>query len=116
METLMVELDLARPLARGRTAEIFAWDGGHVIKLFLSGCPPENVAYEAGIARKVHASGLPVPSVKAIVEHSHRYGIIYERVDGVSLLQVMMSRPWLLARAARLLARLQVAVHDRPIQ
>jgi hypothetical protein len=37
---------LGRPLASGRTAEIFAWPGEQVLKLFYDWCKPEDVESE----------------------------------------------------------------------
>lgn len=104
--------DLATPIARGRTAEIFAWGDQHVLKLFLAGWPATQVKYEAKVACAVQASGFPMPAARAIFEHEGRYGIIYERVAGVSLLRMITSQPWRILHAARVLARLHVTVHD----
>lgn len=108
----MARQELAKPIARGRTAEIFAWDDRHVLKLFLAGWPARHAAYEAMVARAVEVSGFPMPAARAVFEHDGRYGIIYERVEGASLLRMITSEPWRLLHAARLLARLHVAVHD----
>jgi hypothetical protein len=73
----------------------------HVIKLLLPTYPAGAAEYEAEIAYKVQETGPPVPAVKAVIEHAGRFGILYERIAGVSLLRVITANPWLLARAAR---------------
>lgn len=40
-----------------------------------------------------------------------RYGLVYKRVLGVSILKSLSSQPWTLFRWARLLAELQAKVH-----
>lgn len=106
--------DLGQPLARGRTAEIYAWRPGWVIKLFLPHFSRSSVEHEADVARKVYATGLRAPAIDQVVTVDGRYGILYERVDGVSLLQILARRPWRLVPIARLMARLHANMHGRP--
>ncbi len=104
-------MTLGTPIATGFTAEIFAWKQGWVLKLFNQGIPRSTVEIEASAARKVHASGLPVPAVGELVEMSGRFGLEYEQVQGVSMLQAIMQRPWKFVAYARRLAELQAEMH-----
>ncbi|HSL42876.1 MAG TPA: aminoglycoside phosphotransferase family protein [Anaerolineales bacterium] len=103
------------PIAEGRTAEIFLWDDRHVLKLYRDWCPPDWVEYEARIARAIHAAGIPSPAAGEIVEVNGRRGLVYERLEGISMLQDMNARPWTLWKHARSLAELQVKVHQQSI-
>lgn len=85
------------------------------MKLFRAWCPSDWVDYEARIARAVYAAGIPSPAAGEIVEWNGRRGLIYERLDGISMLQDMNARPWTLFRHARSLADLQVQIHRRSI-
>jgi len=80
---------LGEPAAHGLTSEVYAWDETRILKLFRDGLPSEQVAYEARIARAVHAAGLPVPAVGDIVEVDGRRGLLYERVDGLTMMDVI---------------------------
>ncbi len=102
------------PLAAGRTAEIYPWGEGMVLKLFYAWFSPEDVEYEAHIASAVHAAGLRVPAVGAIIKVDGRFGLIYERLQGVSPLDEMRAKPWTLGRYSRLLADLQAEIHAAP--
>ena len=101
----------APPIAEGRTAEIYAWDERHVLKLYRDWCPPDWVDYEARIARSVHQAGIPSPEAVEIVEVDGRRGLLYERLDGISMLQDMNARPWTLWKHARSLAALHLKIH-----
>jgi len=85
---------LGKPIAQGLTAEVYVWDETRILKLFREGRSPEQVAREAHIARMVHSAGLPVPAVGEIVEVDGRRGLIYERVDGLSMTDSISRRPW----------------------
>jgi len=99
-------------LARGRTAEVFAWKNGQVLKLFLEKYPAEYVAYEARVTGAIHKAGLPAPAVGGVVEVEGRQGIILERLDGPSMLQVLRSRPWRIGQLGRTQAELHAAIHS----
>ncbi len=104
-------MTLSTPFATGFTAEIFDWKPGWVLKLFNQGISRCTVEVEASAARQVYASGLPVPAVGEVLEMSGRFGLEYERVDGISMLQAVMQRPWRFIAYARQLAELQAEIH-----
>jgi Ser/Thr protein kinase RdoA (MazF antagonist) len=103
------------PIAQGRTAEIYLWDEGHVLKLYRDWCPSDWVDYEARVASAIHAAGIPSPATGEIVEVNSRRGLLYERIEGISMLQDMNARPWMLLKHARSLAELQVQINRRSI-
>ncbi len=102
-------------IARGRTAEIFAWKDDQVLKLFLDWCPAHWAQGEALITQAVHEASLPVPAVEGIVDVDGRRGIIFERVEGPSMLAELTTKPWKLVQFARTLAELQADMHSREI-
>jgi len=99
-------------IARGRTAEVFAWGDKQVLKLFLEGWPPGDAEREARSTQAVYDAGLPAPTVEGIVEVDGRKGIVFERVEGPSMLAELTSKPWKLVKLARLLAELQAQMHS----
>jgi uncharacterized protein (TIGR02172 family) len=103
------------PIAEGRTAEIFLCDDQHILKLYRDWCPPNWVDYEARIARAIHEAGIPSPGPGKIIETNGRRGLIYERLQGISMLQDMNARPWTLLNHARSLAELHVQIHEQSI-
>jgi uncharacterized protein (TIGR02172 family) len=99
------------PIAVGRTAEIYAWDADHVLKLFRAWMPASAAAYEARIARAVYETGIRVPAVGDVVTVEGRAGILYERIEGVSMMTALGRQPWKFARFARDLADLHAEMH-----
>ena len=86
-----------------------------MLKLYRDWCPPDWVDYGARIARAVYEAGIPSPQAGEIVELDGRRGLIYERLEGVSMLQDMNARPWMLWKHARSLAELQITIHQKSI-
>ncbi|NJD59488.1 MAG: hypothetical protein FIA98_08825, partial [Anaerolineae bacterium] len=102
-------------IAVGLTAEIFAWREGCVLKLFRLGRSPQTLEYEARLSRAVHATGLPVPAVGDVIEMNGRFGLELERVDGPSMTEMLIRKPWKLPLFARQLANLQADMHTRQV-
>jgi len=108
----MMEITLTKPIAEGRTAEIYEWQDNTVLKLYHAWCPSSWVEYESKVAHAVVAAGIPTPDAGEIVEVNGRRGIIFERVSGISMLQDMNNHPWKLFQYARTLAALQFKINQ----
>jgi uncharacterized protein (TIGR02172 family) len=102
---------LSTPIAQGRTSEVYLWNDHHVLKLYREWCPPHWIEEEARIARAVYAAGIPSPAAEEIIEVDGRGGLIYERLEGISMLQDMNARPWTILKHARSLADLHVQIN-----
>ncbi len=96
----------------GRTAEVYAWGDHEILKLYRPDMPTEWIQFEARVGHIVMEAGLHAPAIGDIVEIDGRTGIIYERIDGVSMLDTMARQPWLLMRIARQFAKVHVAMHN----
>ena len=107
--------ELGAQIARGRTAEVYAWDDGWVIKLFHPWVSYEAVSCEANLARIAHAAGLPTPAVGELFKINDRVGLAMERVRGASMLQAIKGQPWKTRVYARMLAELHVEMHTRSV-
>jgi aminoglycoside phosphotransferase (APT) family kinase protein len=96
---------------RGFCSDVFAWGDGRVLKLLHPWVLPEIADREFVATRAVHAAGLPAPAAYDVIEVEGRRGIIFERVNGVSLLAYTQKRPWAIFQAVRELADLHAAIH-----
>jgi hypothetical protein len=76
------ELEL---VGKGYSSDVYAWGEGRVLKLFHTRDGRERAEREYAATRAIHAAGLPVPAAHEQVEVEGRYGIVCERIDGVSL-------------------------------
>jgi hypothetical protein len=76
---------LIRPkVEAGRIAEIFPWKENRVIKLFHARVSSKTVEREAR---------LPVPAVEEIIEIENRIGLVYQRIEGLSMLETLGKNP-----------------------
>jgi Ser/Thr protein kinase RdoA (MazF antagonist) len=104
--------DLSAPLAHGRTADVYAWDESAVLKLFHDWFSLENIEYELKIARAVHISGVKSPAVRELIQVNGHNGLVYERVNGESMLKMFPRKLWKIPSYARTFAALHAQMHD----
>jgi len=98
-------------LAQGRAAEVYAWGDHQVLKLFRrSG--RDAVEQELAIGRLAHMHGIKTPQATEIIESDGRLGVVYERVQGPSLLTALTTQPWRLVSLMRGFAELHATLHQ----
>jgi aminoglycoside phosphotransferase (APT) family kinase protein len=107
-------LDLKASLGVGRTAEVFAWGEGRVLKLFRPGWRMEVAQRELAVARAIYDAGVPSPRPDEAIEVAGRAGVVYERISGPSLLALLLARPWRWGANARTLGETHAAIHAAP--
>jgi aminoglycoside phosphotransferase (APT) family kinase protein len=94
-------------IARGNTSDVWEWTAATVVKVLRPEIPRHWAALEAGITRRVHEAGLPVPATEGVVEVGGHPGIVLERIDGPSMWSRMKADPAELPRLVELLVDLQ---------
>ena len=103
-------MDLQR-IDEGRTAEIFAWDEGRVLKLYRTEFPRDWADWEAKITRAISEAGVPAPHIFEVLDVDGRRGIIMDRVDGPSMITDLLANLFNVVKHAHLLAQLHVQMH-----
>jgi uncharacterized protein (TIGR02172 family) len=103
-----------KPIAIGRTAEVYPFEDGKVLKLFFPTIPQLWIEKEVDTGRYIQDAHLPVPKVYERMKLNGREGVVYERIEGPSLLNELAKKPWKVVQYARLLAGLHVQVHEVP--
>ncbi len=102
-----------QPIAEGRVAEIYTWGDGKVVKLSRDWVPEDWLAYEFRIAQIVFESGLRVPQPYELVRANGKTGIVFERVDGPTMLDQIGSAPQRARAFGTTLGRLHADMHAR---
>ena len=57
-----------KPIAEGRTAEIYAWEGNCILKLLRPGFPPGMILQEEYITDAIVAAGIVAPKTRGLIE------------------------------------------------
>ena len=110
-------MNLTNPIATGNTAEVYDAQAGWVLKLFKENYSRGAVVYELRIHQAVQQAGIPVPKAgDTIIEQDGRFGILYEKVNGVPMARILEKQPWKMRAYARKLAQLHAQMHAEAMQ
>ena len=105
---------LGPPLASGASADVHAWGREQVVKLYQRGSPHSAAEREAESARVAYDAGISSPVPDGIVTVQDRVGVVFARVEGPTMLQVIGLNPRAVDEQAMQLARLHAAMHGKP--
>jgi aminoglycoside phosphotransferase (APT) family kinase protein len=106
-------IDIGPLIGRGRTADVYALGEGQVLKLFHADRSEQAIERERSIAEVLNTLCVPVPRYDGALRIAGRGGLIFERIDGDSMLAACVRRPWQVLRRARQLAEIHFALHAR---
>ena len=73
-------------IAKGNSAEIYKQNENKICKLFYKNYPKQLVEHEFNNAKIIYQLGINTPFAYDIVFIEERYGIIYEKLNGTTLL------------------------------
>jgi len=112
--TPMMRGSLGEKIGEGAYADVHTWAPGQVLKLFKAGFPRRASWWEARMTRAIFAAGLPAPEVFDEVTLEGRFGVVLQRLDGPTLLQLSRSGAMTPEQTGAILATLCLSVHTTP--
>jgi hypothetical protein len=107
---MIVKQELKK-IGAGRTATIFRYGQDQVVKLFKSTFPQTAINEEFEIGRSLNLSGISIPTTYELIEVDDTKGILFDFVEGRSMLQNLASKPWLVLRYAKKMANVHFNIH-----
>ena len=103
---------LGEKIGEGATADIHVWAPGQIVKLFKVGASPRFGRHEARMTRAAFAAGAPEVFDEVTLEGL--FGIVLQRLDGPTLLQLLQTRAVTSEQVGAILATLYTSVHKTP--
>lgn len=85
--------DELTPIESGRTASVYDWDEGRVLKIFKSCISYADIYQEMVQTQEARLVGIPVPRVYEIVRWDGHYGLIMDKVGGKVLEKALKDNP-----------------------
>ncbi|WP_108124703.1 aminoglycoside phosphotransferase family protein [Saccharospirillum mangrovi] len=77
--------DLGQPLVSARSADIYAWQAGQIVKLFHAEYDQSMADLERRNAEEAHAKGATAIECLGMVNLDGRFGLVMNRIDGTTL-------------------------------
>ncbi|AAK80521.1 aminoglycoside phosphotransferase family protein [Clostridium acetobutylicum] len=109
-----LKLNKGKLIAQGKTSEVFEYGQDKILKLFRKDLPEKNIENEYEVSFNLSKKMKLVPKVYDLVEVDDRKGIIYEKVNGTTMMEVISSKPWKVKKEAQRLAELHEAI-QKPV-
>ncbi|WP_157259453.1 aminoglycoside phosphotransferase family protein [Paenibacillus sp. OSY-SE] len=102
---------MMKPIGQGRTADIFEYQKDKIMKLYHQGFPEDAVNQEFLISKFIYSLGIHTPQAYELTDVDSRQGIVFQRIAGSSLLNIITKKPWQIKKHARTLASLHANIH-----
>jgi serine/threonine protein kinase len=117
----MVELGWLKKINAGRTADVFEYGNRKVLKLYRTTVPKKAIEEEFRIGLILNDVGLDIAKTYEMAEFEGALGIIFEYIDGATMLQNLAKKPWLVFSYSKQMAKshweihkTHLSVHDMP--
>jgi thiamine kinase-like enzyme len=106
-------LEKGKLIGQGRTSQIFEWGKDRILKLYRTGMPSGMIEHEFKISLNIHAQLDSTPKAYEIIEIDNRKCIIYERIDGLTMMKKVASKPWIVKKEAQRFAELHKSIQQK---
>ncbi len=83
---------LGNLIGSGGCSEVFEWEDDKIVKVFRSNTTRQAAHGEFQNSVAVWECGLPVPKPYGIVEVEGRPGIVFEKIEGITIIELMLSK------------------------
>jgi uncharacterized protein (TIGR02172 family) len=101
-----------KQIGQGRSADIFENEDNKIIKLYKMDFPEDAINQEFLISKYVFSLNINTPQPFNLTQLENRHGIIFRRVVGFTLLNLITKRPWSISKHSRILASLHNNLHS----
>lgn len=81
---------LGELIGKGNTADVFDIGNNKVVKLFQLGYPKKSVEKEFKNSKQINNCDIHTVKSYEIIEYNGRYGILYDKIDGISMLDLLL--------------------------
>lgn len=106
-------MEKGKLIGEGRTAEVFQWGEDKILKLFRTGMPKIMVENEYKTSLNICENTKLIPRVYKLVEMDNRTGIVYEKINGITMLEIIASKPWRVKKEAKRLAEIHKSIQQK---
>ncbi len=98
-------------MSRGATGTVYALDDQRIVKVFPAGYPMSKIVDEFKKASLFHSRNLPSPRCYGIVQVDNRFGLVFERVYGISLTKAVLQKPHKMEFYIKRMVQLSKRIH-----
>lgn len=97
-------------IGQGNTSEIFEWNNNTILKLYRNEMPNDLCVHEFEITKYVYEHLKITPKPIEIINIDGRIGAVYEKLNGKTMLNMMLLKPWNISKYSKMLANYHVTI------
>lgn len=101
-------------IAHGRTSDVYEFGLDSVVKVPRPDVPDHWAEREALLTAAVYQCGVTTPVVRGMESINGRSSVVFERITGPSMWDLMLSDPSQAGALARQMAEIQNSIHSEP--
>ena len=88
-----ISIKKCKKIGEGMFSEVFDLANKTIVKVMSKQTPFDDIVYEYEISKKAHEIGMPCPKTYGIVQTELGYGIVYEKIEGMTLNKYLKKHP-----------------------
>lgn len=100
-------------IGQGYTAEVYEWGQNKILKLYRLKLPDFLCQSEYTITQKIYNQFGICPKVYDLISIEGRNGIVYEKIDGKTMLQMMLRKLWTIKTQSIMLAHYHLSIQKK---
>ncbi|MEA3391719.1 MAG: aminoglycoside phosphotransferase family protein [Candidatus Marinimicrobia bacterium] len=98
-------------IGNGRTANVYKFDDNRVVKLFNDDVTKENIKYEYDVNKIANTFHCPTPKVFEMIEIDGKIGIVFEKIIGQTIFNLLKKTPTKVKQIATHAAKAHLDIH-----
>lgn len=102
----------SRLVGRGRMADVYLYDENEIIKVLHKDFPKELLEFELNINQIINQNQLPSPKVVGLTTWANRVGLIFERIQGPTLMGQLFENPNHVEQVGKIMGKLHSEIHQ----
>lgn len=110
---MVIVVAIGQLIGKGNTAEVYLWGNSDVIKIFDQHIPERLIKNEYDTNLQIQYLQLPSPMAKGIIEVEGKKGIIYKKLEGENLTNLLTRNPFAIKKNAKLFSQLHFQIHQK---
>lgn len=102
-------------IGKGATADVYDWRENTIIKIFNDYEPDEAIEHEINNTKALQNCSFKFPKFIQKLQYEGKRAIVFEKIDGISMMEQMELKPFAYKKYAKKLAHLHFLIHENHV-
>jgi uncharacterized protein (TIGR02172 family) len=107
---MRISVEIGKVIGKCRTADVFEYGDNAIVKIFKPEFSNSQADKEQNLHTIVQNFGLPVPKLYDVIAYEGRKGLVYQKINGVTMLNLINENPNRMPEYAKDMASLHIDI------